>query len=102
MLGVNFDPANFIRYSTDDPVDALNRLAPRVFQVHVKDARPAATPEQQGEEVAMGEGSVNWPAIFEIVRRTGKTWDLLVERSAREDRMADIRKACDLVRNYLR
>src|SRR5262249_53554625 len=36
-LGVNFDAANFILYGTDEPLSALDHLAPWVRGVHCKD-----------------------------------------------------------------
>ena len=36
-LRINFDPANLILYGTDEPIGALERLAPLVVSVHCKD-----------------------------------------------------------------
>jgi sugar phosphate isomerase/epimerase len=97
-LGVNFDPANMILYGMGDPVTALGELAPRVRQIHIKDARPASTPGEWGTEVRVGTGTVDWPAFFATVRRAGLNVNLLIEREAGEDRIADIRAAAQLVR----
>lgn len=97
-LGVNFDPANMILYGMGDPVTALAELAPRVRQIHVKDARPSPTPGEWGTEVRVGTGTVDWPAFFSTVRRAGLNVNLLIEREAGEDRIADIRAAAQLVR----
>jgi sugar phosphate isomerase/epimerase len=39
FLGVNFDTGNFVRV-LDDPVEAMERLAPYVLATHIKDLRP--------------------------------------------------------------
>jgi sugar phosphate isomerase/epimerase len=38
-FGVNFDTGNFVRV-LDDPVEAMNKLAPYTFSVHMKDLKP--------------------------------------------------------------
>ncbi len=95
--GVNFDPANMILYGMGDPVDALARLAPRVLQIHVKDARATKVPGTWGEEVVAGTGEVDWPAFFAVVRRAKLDVDLMIEREAGEDRVGDIARARALV-----
>ena len=99
--GVNFDPANMILYGMGDPVDALRRLAPRVRQVHVKDARAARMPGTWGEEVRVGTGEVDWPAFFGVLRAGAPHVDLMIEREAGEDRVGDILRARELVEGQL-
>jgi sugar phosphate isomerase/epimerase len=91
--GVNFDPANMILYGMGDPVAALRALGPRVLQVHVKDALPAARPGTWGEEVPVGAGAVDWPAFFATLDAVQPTVDLVIEREAGEQRVADVRRA---------
>ena len=38
-MGVNFDTGNFLRV-LDDPVQAMEKLAPYVFATHIKDLKP--------------------------------------------------------------
>jgi len=38
-MGVNFDSGNFLRV-LDDPIQAMEKLAPHVFATHIKDLRP--------------------------------------------------------------
>jgi len=99
--GVNFDPANMILYGMGDPVAALSILAPRVFQIHVKDALRTRTPGTWGEEVPVGKGEVDWPAFFDVVRARKLEVDLMIEREAGEDRTADIQSARALVEREL-
>lgn len=96
-VGVNFDPANMILYGMGDPVAALRALAPRVMQVHIKDALPPLVPGRWGTEVVVGTGAVDWPAFVEATR-TVTPGDLVIEREAGENRVADVRAAASLLR----
>jgi sugar phosphate isomerase/epimerase len=98
-VGVNFDPANMILYGTGDPVDALELLAPRVLQVHVKDARPALEAGAWGEEVPVGTGAVDWRRFFDVLDRAQPDVDLMIERESGTDRVADVRQARAFLRN---
>jgi L-ribulose-5-phosphate 3-epimerase len=92
-VGANFDPANMILYGTGDPVDALEKLASHVVQVHVKDARPARTRGAWGEEVPVGAGAVDWKRFFDVLNASGADVDLLIERESGDQRVADVRSA---------
>ena len=100
-VGVNFDPANMLLYDRGDPVEALARLAPRVRQVHVKDARRPTAPDTWGEEVPVGAGEVDWVAFFDALRAGGFAGDLMIEREAGEKRVEEIRAARALVEEQL-
>ncbi len=95
--GVNFDPANMLLYGMGDPVEALKLVAPRVKQVHIKDARRAKSPGTWGEEVAVGTGEVDWSAFFAVLAERKLVVDLMIEREAGGDRIGDMRKARELV-----
>ncbi len=95
--GVNFDPANMILYGMGDPVAGLRTLAPRVFQVHIKDAVASTEVGAWGTEVAVGEGDVDWRAFFSVVRETRLACDFMIEREAGGNRFADINGARGLV-----
>lgn len=88
--GVNFDPANMILYGMGEPVAALAELAPFVRQIHVKDARRAAHAGEWGSEVPVGTGEVDWTRFFAVVARERLAVDLLIEREAGTQRVADV------------
>ncbi|MGI9014391.1 MAG: sugar phosphate isomerase/epimerase family protein [Phycisphaerales bacterium] len=96
-LGVNFDPANMILYGMGDPTEGFRTLAPFVKQVHVKDALPAETLGEWGREVPVGDGAVGWSAFCGVLQQLLPKVDLMIEREAGEDRIADIAKARDLL-----
>lgn len=100
-VGVNFDPANMILYGMGEPIEALATLAPRVLQIHVKDATRSATPGTWGAEVPAGTGEVDWAAFFDLVAARGLDVDLMIEREAGDDRVGDIRTARELVERHV-
>jgi sugar phosphate isomerase/epimerase len=99
-IGVNFDPANMILYGMGDPVAAVARLAPRIAQVHVKDALPTATAGTWGSEVRVGTGAVDWKLFLAALASVPATVRLAVEREAGEDRIGDIRAAMELLSRH--
>ena len=98
-IGVNFDPANMILYGMGDPVAAVRALAPRIAQVHIKDALPTKTAGTWGSEVRVGTGAVDWKAFLAAIERVPATIRLAVEREAGDDRVGDIRAALALLRS---
>lgn len=101
-VGVNFDPANMILYGMGDPVAAVRALAPRIVQVHVKDALPTAVPGTWGSEVRVGTGAVDWAAFLAELRAVPADLRLVVEREAGDDRIGDVRAAIEVVGGLLR
>ena len=97
-VGVNFDPANLILYGKGDPVAALERLAPSVLQVHIKDALPPARRGEWGIEVPVGEGAIDWPAFLDALARCPEVDTLAIEREAGDRRVLDIARAAGLLR----
>ncbi len=97
-VGVNFDPANMILYGMGDPVAALGALAPRVRQIHIKDALPSAIVGTWGSEVPASEGAVDWQEFFRVAEEVVPDARFVIEREAGESREADIAKAMRVVR----
>lgn len=89
---INFDPANMILYDMDEPIEALQKLAPYVQQVHVKDANRTIIKGQWGEEVIVGTGQVDWVAFVRILAEANFTGDYIFEREAGNTRVEDITK----------
>ncbi|QOJ01445.1 MAG: sugar phosphate isomerase/epimerase [Phycisphaeraceae bacterium] len=100
-VGVNFDPANMILYGSGDPIAALERLMPRVRQVHVKDAVPSASRGEWGEEKPAGQGAVDWARFFGVLKDRGYAGDFVIERESGVARVDDIRRAKDLILSHL-
>jgi sugar phosphate isomerase/epimerase len=88
---VNFDPANMILYNKGDPVEALRTLGPWIKQAHIKDAVATKFRGTWGREVPCGEGEVDWRAFFATLGEIGFRGNLVIEREAGNQRIADIR-----------
>jgi len=100
-IAANFDPANMILYAKGDPVESVRKLMPRIGQVHLKDAVTTRTPGTWGEEVPLGEGDVDWPGFFAALAEGDYAGDLIIEREAGNDRIADIEKAIEVARSNM-
>lgn len=96
-VAVNFDPANMLLYGKGDPILAIQKLAPWIQQVHIKDANPSQVPGKWGSELTVGTGAVDWPAFFTALAAANFAGDLVIEREAGTSRVADIRTARELV-----
>src|SRR6185436_9049524 len=70
-LKVNFDPANMLLYDKDDPLKAVELLAPDIRSVHLKDAHRPKVPGEWGEEVPLGKGSANIREFIRTLKRVG-------------------------------
>ena len=102
-VSVNFDPANFILYGSDDPVKAARLLAERVSMVHMKDAIPSDRPgEVWGQEVLVGTGRVEFEGVLDALEGSGFTGALVVEREGGSDRLTDLAATRRFVMDLLR
>jgi sugar phosphate isomerase/epimerase len=102
QVGVNFDPGNLILYGNGDPVAALGALAPRVIQVHIKDALPAREEGSWGTDVPVGEGAVDWAAVLGALRGCPQVTTLVIERESGSHRVEDVTRAREFLETVLR
>jgi sugar phosphate isomerase/epimerase len=79
-LGVGLDTANLILYGKANPVDAVDIIGPYVRSVHAKDGKWPTNPMQLGEEVLIGNGSVDFTAVFTKLHKLGYTGAITIER----------------------
>lgn len=91
-LKVNFDPANILLYDTDDPIEALELLAPYIGSVHVKDAIRPTKKGEWGQEVPLGQGKTNTKLFVKTLKKIGYRGPLCIEREVgtQEERYRDI------------
>ncbi len=93
-LGVNFDVANLILYGKANPVDAVDILAPYIQGIHAKDGLYPTDTRKLGEEVPIGKGKVNFPALIPRLKAAGYRGPLTIEREISGPKQAeDIRAA---------
>jgi len=83
-LGVNFDCGNLVLYGKANPVDAADTLGPYIQGVHAKDGLYPTDPAKLGQEVPIGQGKVDFPALISKLKQIGYRNPLTIEREATE------------------
>lgn len=79
-LGVNLDTANLILYGKANPVDALDVLGRYVRGIHAKDGFYPTNGHDLGREVRLGDGRVDFRALFVKLRELGYDSYVTIER----------------------
>jgi sugar phosphate isomerase/epimerase len=81
-FGVNFDTGNFLRL-LDDPVGAMEKLAPYVFATHIKDlkVRRGVSPSEWFffSSTPVGDGLIDMGRVLRLLAETGYDGLLAVE-----------------------
>ncbi|OPH49293.1 xylose isomerase [Paenibacillus ferrarius] len=124
-VSVNFDPANMVMVTGDDPVQGVLTLKDYIVHTHVKDGlrlRQADPREVYGSlgyqpmshaniaeaaasgpyyrELALGEGHVDFKKYFEALEAINYTGYLTIEREVGEQPEVDIANAIAFIRKY--
>lgn len=114
-VAVNFDPANLVMVTGDDPVQAVYTLKDYIVHTHAKDGRklldrdPEITygvvkGEKNGpafEELPLGEGSVDFPGWLKALDEIGYHGFLTIEREVGDDPAEDIRRAVSFLNQQM-
>jgi L-ribulose-5-phosphate 3-epimerase len=77
---VNLDTANLILYGKGNPVDAMDVLGHLVRGTHAKDGLFPTDPRNLGNEVAIGTGKVDFPALFKRLKEVKYMGAITIER----------------------
>lgn len=120
-VGVNLDPANLVMVACDDPVAAVDTLAPYIVHTHAKDGiclqktNPQRIYDFMADggiedmhlqdyfiETPIGQGSVPFPAYLERLNAIGYHGYLTIEREVGDDPAGDIALAVQSIRRYLK
>lgn len=97
-LGINLDTANLILYGKANPVDALDVFGKYVRNLHAKDGRYPVNGHDLGEETRLGEGKVDFRALFSRLKELGYDSHVTIEREiSGPQQLSDILDA----KNYL-
>ena len=93
-LGVNLDTANVILYGKANPVDALDVFGKYVMNIHAKDGLYPTNGHDLGNEVRIGNGKVDFKALFKKLHELGYDSYVTIEREIEgEQQTEDIRYA---------
>jgi L-ribulose-5-phosphate 3-epimerase len=124
-VSVNFDPANMVMVTGDDPVQGVHILKDYIVHTHVKDGvrykefdprdlygqvgyepmdhEKIAQMVSAGEffrELPLGEGDVDFNSYFKALSDIGYTGYLTIEREVGDQPVVDIRKAVEFIKRY--
>ena len=101
-LAVNLDTANLILYGKANPVDALEVFGKYVRNLHAKDGCWPVNGHDLGMETAIGEGKVDFSAVFRKLRALGYDSWITIEREIEGDQqITDILSARDYLQNLI-
>lgn len=102
-LAVGLDTANLILYGKANPVDAVDILGPHIRSIHAKDGKWPTDPSNLGEEVMIGEGLVDFKAVFTKLHHLGYTGAITIEReTSGPQQIEDVRKEKSYLENILK
>jgi L-ribulose-5-phosphate 3-epimerase len=79
-LYINLDPANMLMYGYANPVDAIYTIGKYVRNIHGKDGLPPTDPVKLGAETPIGEGKVDFYAMFRELKKVGYDRYVTIER----------------------
>lgn len=115
-VAVNFDPANFVMVTGDDPVKGVYTLKDYIVHTHAKDGIKLedASPEEiykfideiahsgrQYIELPLGQGHVDFDNYLKALDDVGYRGFLTIEREVGENPMADITMAANFLKNKI-
>ena len=98
-VGINLDTANVILYGKANPVDAIKIFGDYVKCLHLKDGHWPTTGRELGEQVQIGKGDVDFPAVIKGLHDHGYRGHFTIEREIVEgsERNKDITEARDMI-----
>ncbi len=119
-VAVNFDPANLVMVTGDDPVKAVYELKDYIVHTHAKDGRMLKKTNPQiiydffaeggigdlrldeyFKEVPLGEGDVVFDSYLKALMDIGYDGYLTIERETGENPEADIKAAVQFLKSRL-
>jgi len=101
-LGINLDTANLILYGKANPVDALDVFGKYVRNLHAKDGLYPTNGHDLGKETRIGEGKVDFKALFTKLHELGYDSHITIEREiSGEQQLIDILESRDYLQNII-
>ncbi len=116
-VAVNFDPANFVMVTGDDPVKGVYTLKDYIVHTHAKDgiklydtdpeniynpSKGVIITDPAFEEKPLGEGDVELKGWINALRDIGYDGYLTIERETGKYPVDDIRKAVGYLKNIIK
>ena len=79
-LFINYDPANIFIYGLGNAIDALEVFGKYVRNIHGKDGILPTDPRSFGKETPAGQGKVDFPKAFKMLKDLGYDRFVTIER----------------------
>jgi sugar phosphate isomerase/epimerase len=98
-LGANLDPANLLM-NRFDPYGSAQSLRRYVKHVQARDARQASA-NRAGQEVALGNGDLDWMRFLSVLEEIEYRGWLTVAREAGDSRLADVAAGVGFLRRLV-
>lgn len=76
---VNYDTANLAMYGKANPLDGLKVLSKYIKAFHAKDGTYPTNPQELGKEVPIPEGEVDFPKVFEYLKKMDFKGEVIIE-----------------------
>lgn len=119
-IRVNYDPANLVMVTGDDPVAGVRLIGKYIVHTHAKDGimKQKTDPKRIYDyfaeggiedlrlsdyflETPLGKGSVDFPAYLAALKEVGYSGFLTIEREVGEDPERDIRDAVEFLKQLI-
>jgi len=101
-VGINFDPANLLMYGKANPLDALDIIGEFILDVHAKDGEYPVNGRELGVEKPLGQGRVDFPALFAKLKQLGYNGPVTIEREISGEQLKkDILMAAEMLRKFI-
>lgn len=115
-VAVNFDPANLVMVTGDDPVQGVYTLKDYIVHTHAKDGhkllerdpeiiygivKDAVKNGPAFEELPLGDGNVDFPGWLKALDEIGYHGFLTIEREVGDDPAEDIRRAVSFLNQQM-
>jgi hypothetical protein len=101
-IAINLDPANLLMYGKGNPTDAVDIFGTLIRSMHIKDGDYPTDMYHLGEEYPVGQGRVDFIAIFRKLRKLRFHGPLIIEREiSGPQQIVDIRNTVSLLRRWI-
>lgn len=120
-VGVNYDPANLVMVTGDDPVQGVDNVKNYIVHTHAKDGIMLKKTDTEiiynyfaeggiedfhlGDyffETPLGKGNVDFPGYLKALKQIGYDGFLTIEREVGDLPEKDIKEAVDFLKNLLK